>query len=104
MSDLNVTNFDNSDDNSDQNNFITLTDDSGEDIHFEVLDEFTFRNNNYIVLIPFEDVDDEVVILEVINSNDSDDDEYLSVDDDTLLNDIFEEFKKRNASNFDFVD
>lgn len=85
----------------DENSYMTLTDDNGEDVHFEVLDEFDYDNSKYIVLIPFEDLDDEVVILEVISSEKND---YVSVTDDALLNELFNEFKKRNADIFDFED
>lgn len=90
------------DDEIDSNeNYLTLTDDSGEEIHFEVLDEFQFKGKDYIVLIPFEDLDDEVVILEVIKAENGDDD-YVSVTDEDLLLELFEEFKTRNSDMFDF--
>ncbi len=90
------------DDEIDSNeNYLTLTDDSGEEIHFEVLDEFQFKGKDYIVLIPFEDLDDEVVILEVIKAENGDDD-YVSVTDEDFLLELFEEFKTRNSDMFDF--
>jgi len=90
------------DDEIDSNeNYLTLTDDSGEEIHFEVLDEFQFKGKDYIVLIPFEDLDDEVVILEVIKAENGDDD-YVSVTDEDFLLELFEEFKARNSDMFDF--
>lgn len=90
------------DDEIDSNeNYLTLTDDSGEEIHFEVLDEFPFKGKDYIVLIPFEDLDDEVVILEVIKAENGDDD-YVSVTDEDFLLELFEEFKIRNSDMFDF--
>lgn len=33
-----------------------------------------------------------------------DEDEFLSIDDEKLLYALFEEFKKRNADNFNFAD
>lgn len=106
MSDLNEKDLESTDENLEECDYITLTDDNGEDIHFEVIDEFEFKEKNYLVLIPFEDVDDEVIILEVIYSDtdNAEDDEYRSIDDEALLNSIFEEFKKRNADNFDFAE
>ena len=99
-----MTEFENDiyeDDNDSEGNFLSLTDDSGEEIHFEVLDEFAYNEKNFIVLIPFEDLDDEVVILEVIKNDDGDDD-YISVTDEDFLLELFEEFKKRNSDMFDF--
>jgi uncharacterized protein YrzB (UPF0473 family) len=89
---------------NDENEYLTLTDDDGNDVHFEILDEFPYKERNYIVLIPFDDTEDEVVILEIIQSDDSEDEEFLSIEDDALLGEIFEEFKRRNADKFDFAE
>lgn len=105
MSDHNEINPDIlNDDTADEENYITLTDDDGEDIHFEIIDEFEFNGNTYAVLLPFEDVDDEVVILEIIHADSPDDYEYVSIENEDVLNNVFEEFKRRNADNFDFED
>lgn len=76
-------------------NFITLTDDNGEDVSFEVLDVIDYKEREFAVLLPFEDTDDEVVILEVIAGEDEETDEFISVDDDALVEEVFEEFLKR---------
>lgn len=92
-------------DEENESNFITLADDEGNDVHFEFLDAFDYNERSFIVLLPFEDTEDEVVILEMLNSTDNSEEcEYLSIDDDQLLNDLFEEFKRRNVDNFDFED
>ena len=44
-------------------NYITLTDDDGNDISFEVLDTIEYKERLFAVLLPFEDEDDEVVYL-----------------------------------------
>lgn len=73
--------------------YITLTDDDGNEIHFEFIDEFPFEGKDYVVLLPYEETEDEVVILQVIHGED--DDEFISVEDEVLLNRIFDEFEKR---------
>ncbi len=92
----------NIDDESEEGRFLTLTDDSGEDISFEVIDEFPYNGKNYVVLIPFEDLEDEVVILEAIYAENPEDNEYISVEDEALVKEVFEEFKNRNADEYDF--
>ena len=87
---------------SEEGRFLTLTDDSGEDISFEVIDEFPYNGKNYVVLIPFEDLEDEVVILEAIYAENPEDNEYISVEDEELVKEVFEEFKNRNADEYDF--
>ncbi|HRR77149.1 MAG TPA: DUF1292 domain-containing protein [Ruminococcus sp.] len=76
-------------------NYITLTDDDGQDISFEVLDTIEYKDRLFAVLLPFEDEDDEVVILEIIPGEDPEMDDFVTVDDEALLNEVFEEFQKR---------
>ena len=73
----------------------TLTDDDGNDISFEVLDTIEYKERLFAVLLPFEDEDDEVVILEVIPGESPEFDDFVTVDDEELLNEVFEEFQKR---------
>lgn len=79
----------------DNGSFITLTDDNGEEVSFEVLDVIDYKEREFAVLLPFEDTEDEVVILEVIPGEEEETDEFVSVEDDGLLNEVFEEFLKR---------
>lgn len=83
--------------------FITLTDDEDKEIPFEVLDYFNYENKDYVVLLPYEESDEDVVILEVKHTGeDEESDEYISVEDEKTLIAVFEEFKTRNADEFDF--
>ena len=90
-----------------ENEYIILTDENGEQQEYEVLDLIEYENNEYVVLLPYNDFeqecDDEVLILE-IEEGDDEIDEYLSVDDEVLLNILFEIFKERNKDIFDFHD
>ena len=79
----------------DNENYITLTDDNGQDISFEVLDTIEYKDRLFAVLLPFEDEDDEVVILEIIPGEDPEMDDFVTVDDEDLLNEVVEEFQKR---------
>lgn len=79
----------------DNENYITLTDDDGQDISFEVLDTIEYKDRLFAVLLPFEDEDDEVVILEIIPGEDPEMDDFVTIDDEDLLNEVFEEFQKR---------
>ncbi len=93
MSDLNEKEFDELDE--DNENYITLTDDDGKDISFEILDTIEYKERIFAVLLPFEDTDDEVVILEVIPAEDPEYDDFVSVDDEELLEAVFAEFQKK---------
>lgn len=83
-------------------NYITLTDDEENDISFEIIGTVDYEGHLYAVMIPFDDEDDEVVILEIIPTENPDESEFLSVDDDDLLGEIFEEFKKNYDGEYDF--
>ena len=82
-------------------NFIVLTDDQGNDVKFEFLDLIEFEGEEYVVLLPEEG--DEVVILRV-ESIDDDSESYSGVDDERTLTAIFEIFKEKFKDEFNFED
>ena len=54
------------------------------------------------MLLPFDEEDDEVVILEVIPGETPEEDDFVSVNDDELLGKVFEEFKKNYDGEYEF--
>ncbi len=61
------------------------------------------NEETYVELSPADEEADEVVILKCEESDDdSDEENYRSVDDEALLNELFEIFKEKNADKFDF--
>jgi uncharacterized protein YrzB (UPF0473 family) len=101
MSDINDKDLEEFDE--DEGDYITLTDDDGNDVSFEILDTIEYKERLFAVLLPFDDQDDEVVILEILPGEDPEFDDFVSVDDEELLNEVFEEFKKKNEGEFDFT-
>lgn len=89
-----------------ENEYIILTDENGEQQEYEVLDLIEYEHNEYVVLLPYNDFeqegDDEPLILKI--EEDDEEDIYLSVDDEVLLNILFEIFKERNKDIFNFYD
>ena len=90
-------------------NIIRLNDENGEESRFEFLDLIELDNEEYVVLLPADDTDDEepgeVVILKVEDTDeDSDEESYVSVDNEETLNRVFEIFKDKFKNEFDFVD
>ena len=87
--------------------FVTLTDENGNDVEFEFLDYVKYKNEEYVVLLPVESEDEnadgEVIILEV-HPLDEENEEYLSIEDATTLDKVFEVFKERFKDDFNFVD
>ena len=78
---------------------ITLTDDEGNEVEFEFLDVIEYDGDEYIVLIENDEDADEVVILK-INALDEETEEYVSIDDEEILQTVFDMFKKITLNYF----
>lgn len=87
--------------NEDEGALITLTDENGQEVEFEYLDVIEYEGDEYIVLIENNEDADEVVILR-IQSLDEETEEYVSVEDEELLQAVFEIFKKRYDGRIQF--
>ena len=87
-------------------NIIVLNDEDGNEVKFEFLDLIELDGEEYIVLLPTEedDEDGEVVILKVEDTDSEDEESYVSVDDQEVLNKVFEIFKEKFKDEFNFVD
>ena len=85
-------------------NIISLTDENGVDTDFEVLDLIEYNGKEYVILLPTDDDDaGEVVILEVVDEGD-DMESFVSVDDESVLMAVFEQFKEAAGDEFDFTE
>ena len=73
---------------------ITLVDDSGEEMEFEILDFVDYEGKEYMVLIPNKEDACEIVILEV-EPVDEETENYISVADEEIEAKVFEIFKER---------
>lgn len=94
--------------NEELNNIIILNDENGEEVQFEFLDLVEYEQEEYVVLLPVtaegeEDLG-EVVILRVEETENDDEESYVSVDDEDTLNQVFEIFKDKFKDEFNFVD
>jgi len=90
-------------------NIIVLNDENGEEVKFEFLDLIEYEGAQYVVLLPVleegEEDDGEVVILRVEDiDDDSEEESYVSVDDEDTLMAVFNIFKDKFKEEFDFVD
>lgn len=91
-------------------NVIVLNDEDGNEVKFEFLDLVELDDEEYVVLLPIlenEDAEDdgEVVILKLEDTDeDSDEESYVGVEDEEILNKVFAIFKEKFKDEFDFVD
>lgn len=84
---------------------ITLYDEDGNPVDFEFLDLIMLRGEEYVVLLGDVGESDEVTILRLDSEEDGDEDlDYSGVEDETVLNEVFEIFRQRNADRFNFED
>ena len=86
-------------------NVITLTDSDGSDVDFEVLDIVPYKEHEYAVLLPVDDESDspEAVILELLEAEEDNEEDMLQgVEDEDILNAVFNLFMEKNADEFQF--
>lgn len=83
-------------------NYITLVNENGEDVSFEIIGTLEYKERWFAVLLPFDDEDEGVVILEIVPTDDPEFDEFVGIDDEILLNEVFEEFKKNYEGEYEF--
>ena len=82
---------------------LTLTDENGVDTEFEYLDCIEYNGIEYLVLIPAAEDADELVILQ-IEPVDEETENYLAVEDEAVLNAVYEIFKERYKDVLTFAD
>ena len=86
-----------------ETSIITMTDENGQDVDFEYLDCIEYEGKEYLVLIPAEEGSNEIVILEV-EPVDEELENYLAVENEEVLNAVYQIFKERFKDVLDFAD
>ena len=82
---------------------LVLTDENGEDITFEYLDCIEYEGIEYLVLIPAEEDANEIVILQ-IEPVDEENENYLAVENEDVLDAVYDIFKERYKDVLTFED
>ena len=86
-----------------ESNILTLTDENGQDAEFEYLDCIEYNGKEYLVLMPADENSSEIIILEV-EPVDEENENYLSVSDENVLNAVYDIFKERYKDVLTFED
>ncbi|MBQ3416378.1 MAG: DUF1292 domain-containing protein [Ruminococcus sp.] len=91
--------------NNFEQDMLTLENDLGETERFAVLDVVEFEGLEYLILNPEneESFEQEIVILQIRSVSD-DEEEYVGIEDEELLEAVFQKFQKRHKDEFDFSD
>lgn len=94
-------------DEEELDNVIVLNDEDGNEVNFEFLDLVELDGEEYVILLPTDETEDEageVVILQVEDTDSDEEESYVSVEDEEILNKVFEMFKEKFKDEFDFID
>ena len=95
--------------NEELDNIIILNDENGNEVKFEFLDLVELDDEEYVVLLPVsedgEEDEGEVVILKLEDTDeDAEEESYVGVEDEEILNKVFAIFKEKYKDEFNFVD
>lgn len=86
-----------------EDNLLTLTDENGEETEFEYLDSVEYEGAEYLILTPTGEESGQVVILQV-EPVDEETENYLALEDETLLNAVYAVFRERYKDVLTFED
>ena len=94
--------------NDELDNIIELNDEDGNVVKFEFLDLVEYDQEEYVVLLPVEETEEdeigEVVILKVESTESEDEESYVGVEDEQILSKVFQIFKEKYKDEFNFMD
>lgn len=87
-------------------NIIILEDEEGNEVETELLAVIEYEDgNNYAVLVPVGEEDEGVVIMQVVEvEGDEAHEGYMPIEDEDLLNEVFEIFQKEFEDLFEDED
>lgn len=89
------------DDSQNDEEFVTLVNDDGEEVEFAVLGIVEYQGKMYIVLMPTAD-NSATVILELVPDEQNEENCTFAPVADELLPEIFNKFKEEHADEFNF--
>ena len=86
-----------------EESILTLTDENGDEIQFEYLDCIEYEGKEYLILMPMDEESSEIVILE-IQPVDEENENYVAVEDEAILDAVYNVFKERYKDVLNFAD
>ena len=87
--------------NEEEVSILELTDEDGNEVEFELVDSVDYEGEEYLILLPMDEEDPEVVILKVVTDGKGNE-SYVTVDTEETLMAVFEIFKERFKDIFTF--
>ncbi|MBQ9673393.1 MAG: DUF1292 domain-containing protein [Ruminococcus sp.] len=86
---------------NDKNVIFTLEDDLGNEVEFELVDVVSYKNDEYAVLLENTPHASDFTILK-IDSLDDKEEIYVGIDDDALVEKVFDIFKKSHPDDYQY--
>ena len=86
-----------------ESGILTLTDENGQDVDFEYLDCLEYQGKEYLVLLPVDEAETQIIILEV-EPVDEENENYLAVEDEAVLEAVYGIFKEKYKDILTFED
>ena len=80
---------------------LTLTDENGQDVDFEYLDCIEYQGTEYLVLMP---VDEDAIVIMEVEPVDEENENYLAVEDEAVLDAVYAIFKEKFKDVLTFED
>lgn len=91
---------------NDEGVILSLTNEDGSDLNFEFLDVIEYEGEEYAVLLPLQEIegvgDGELVILKVEHTDDPEVDNYVGIEDQAILDQVFTMFKDKYKDTYNF--
>ena len=85
---------------------VVLMDEDGNETEFEYLDTVEMEEKEYVVLLPVLEnrAEAEEVLILRVDQDDEGEDVFSSIDDESELNAVFEQFKSQSEDEFEFTE
>lgn len=81
---------------------IVLNDEDGNEVRFEFLDIIEYKGEEFVFLLPVEDESGEITVLKIADTDDPDEDTYVGIEDNDLLQKVFGLFKEKYKEELGF--
>lgn len=85
-----------------ESSIIVLEDDLGNEVEFEYLDVIEYEGVEYLYLIPADEEDGDDVVILKITSVDDETEMFEGIEDEELLETLFDIFKDKWKDEFNF--
>ena len=90
--------------NEEEMNVLTLTDENGVDTEFEYLDVIEYQGKEYLFLAPLSEEDSDGIVILEIEPVDEENENYIAVEDEAILEAVYGLFKERYKDILTFAD